>query len=336
MIIVSGCPRSGTSLMMDTLRTALGDDRILGAKFPQEHTPKKGPNESSSRFAARKYVLDKHKKSRNKQQEKTKDMNPNGFFECRYSVGGVLWHLGIEDICTPEKVCKVVSQGLIHTDPKWVDKIIYMIRHPKAVATSQEQLKRSNLPLDDLGVVHTPKMFVDTTYKAAVWLKKYSNIPIIIIDFDDLISDPDNVLSNVQEFVGEGDFSSHPVDKTLRRSKYKDIPSLLWDMAESMYEAMSKQDYDSVIKTFESNNGSIIRDSGRHACARLGRRVSYRECLNCYNNKKVAANFRLNAEKRGIVWREEPCLFECGFSCEEGFDHKTIEESISENHWEDF
>ena len=36
MIVVSGCPRSGTSLTMDCMRHAFGEDRIMGKKFPQE------------------------------------------------------------------------------------------------------------------------------------------------------------------------------------------------------------------------------------------------------------------------------------------------------------
>ena len=41
MIIVSGCARSGTSLMMDCLRVALGEDKILGHKFPHKEAIKK-------------------------------------------------------------------------------------------------------------------------------------------------------------------------------------------------------------------------------------------------------------------------------------------------------
>jgi len=40
-LIVSGYNRSGTSLMMDTCRRALGDDAIYGSKFPQQETVKK-------------------------------------------------------------------------------------------------------------------------------------------------------------------------------------------------------------------------------------------------------------------------------------------------------
>ncbi len=36
MLIISGCPRSGTSVQMDIHRAVFGEERILGAKFPQE------------------------------------------------------------------------------------------------------------------------------------------------------------------------------------------------------------------------------------------------------------------------------------------------------------
>jgi len=62
LTVVSGCPRSGTSLMMDCLRTAFGDDRIIGNKFPQEERVNLGldkhTEETDDEFAARRYVTD--------------------------------------------------------------------------------------------------------------------------------------------------------------------------------------------------------------------------------------------------------------------------------------
>jgi hypothetical protein len=34
--IVSGCPRSGTSLMMLCMSMAVGEEKIIGVKFPQK------------------------------------------------------------------------------------------------------------------------------------------------------------------------------------------------------------------------------------------------------------------------------------------------------------
>jgi hypothetical protein len=124
MIVVSGCPRSGTSLMMDCLRIAFGEDRILGHKFPQEHglleAKKQGEEESDDHYEARMYAMNRGLavSGRLNDIERSKDMNPNGFWECRYTVQGVHWHRGIEVKNTD--ICKIVSQGLFFSDPKYI------------------------------------------------------------------------------------------------------------------------------------------------------------------------------------------------------------------------
>ena len=152
MIVISGCPRSGTSLLMDCMRHTFGDDRIMGAKFPQEKNlqDKQYENEDDNAFETRMHLSsifnkDKIEKAQ-KDFELIKDMNPNGFWECRYSVAGIKWHIGFKD--NPKTIVKVVSQGLPQTDPRYVDKMIYMLREPHQVAKSQERLRR--MPFMDI------------------------------------------------------------------------------------------------------------------------------------------------------------------------------------------
>ena len=67
MIVVSGCPRSGTSLMMESLRRALGEDRILGIRFPFSDRAAKlserREDEENGEYAVRKYLMEKYQKS---------------------------------------------------------------------------------------------------------------------------------------------------------------------------------------------------------------------------------------------------------------------------------
>ncbi len=65
-IVVSGCPRSGTSLQMEIHREVHGDDAICGYQFPQEHRSeiidenlKKKENESFFTWQTRKYIIEK-------------------------------------------------------------------------------------------------------------------------------------------------------------------------------------------------------------------------------------------------------------------------------------
>ena len=110
MIIVSGCPRSGTSLMMDILRDVFGNKRILGQKFPQEFEPeKKHPFENEAQYNVRQYIF--KKLGYDKQHQETikmmKDMNPNGFWEMPYTTKGVRYRFGdierLESLLKEEK-----------------------------------------------------------------------------------------------------------------------------------------------------------------------------------------------------------------------------------------
>lgn len=335
MIIVSGCPRSGTSLMMDCIRLALGEDRIIGKKFPHEERlakfKEKADGESEEEYAIRMYGYEKFKK--HDDINSTKDMNPNGFWECRYTVQGVQWHFGID--ISSNKVCKIVSQGLFNSDPKYVDKVIYMLRHPREVAKSQEKLKRQiPIPEEDMKnnnwAVHTPEMFIRVTYQAAKWLEANPTIPIIFVKFDELLSDPDAQLKRVGEFLGEGDFYNHPIEKKLYRSKIDDsIKHELWPEAEDIYEKMCVQDYAGVIDTFTKNIKKISKDTQMFYCFRRGRPTCHSECISCMNNQNVRENFKKSAS---VDWANEPCAFECGYDYNRD-KYLTIEKSVKENFW---
>ena len=130
--------------MMDCLRMAFGDERVIGEKFPQESRIAAGlakhEEETDSEFEARQYIRDLFNPNAQKDFTITKDMNPNGFWECRYSVQGIKWHMDMPKI--DKQICKIVSQGLINSNPNYIGKIIYMLRDPRQVAKSQERLKR--------------------------------------------------------------------------------------------------------------------------------------------------------------------------------------------------
>jgi len=337
MIIVSGCPRSGTSLMMDCLRLALGEDRIMGSKFPKENRGKeKLPFETDAEFDLRKYFEERlESEKKDKRKEKTLDMNPNGFWECRYTTQGISWHLGID--CPSEKICKVVSQGLIHTDPKYVDKVIYMLRDPREVAKSQENLVR-RLPFNEEDLekqglkIHSPLMFVNVTYQAIQWIKSNPQVPVIFVHYDSLLENPEEELRKVGEFLGEGDFSKHPVEKRLYRSKPEEgIENDLWAIAEEIYAKTLTKDYDGLISFYKDNVRKIKKDTMTYHCFRKGRKVVYNECIACKKDEVARNNFKKDATKRKISWISEPCVFECGIDVDH--DPITIKQSIENNFW---
>jgi len=338
LITVGGCPRSGTSLMMDCLRIAFGDDRILGHKFPQEERIAAGlekhEEETENEFEARKYLREIVRPNAAKDFEISKDMNPNGFWECRYSVRGITWHLNMPEL--DKQICKIVSQGLISSNPEFISKIVYMLRDPRQVAKSQERLKRFPFlthqeEIDSGLVVHTPEMFIAVTYQACMWLLANPEIPILTVSFDDLIMYPDETLSTIRGFLKEGDFSKHQIDPKLKRSYPQEIGNHLWEYADTIYEFMKKSEYQKVVDYFEEHRKMIFRDKVSTFCTRLRENMVYNECIHCKKSPQLIKNLIKKAEERDLAWEYEPCMFDCLTNPFE--DHISMNESVRDHHW---
>jgi len=338
MIVVSGCPRSGTSLMMDCFRIALGEDRIIGSKFPQEDkiaiALAKRENETDEELEARRYMRNIFAPNAEKDFKISKDMNPNGFWECHYTVRGIQYHIGMTDMTG--KICKIVSQGLFSSNPQYIEKIIYMLRDPRQVAKSQERLKR--LPflsheeeMNQELKVHTPEMFIHVSYQAAQWVLENPEVPIMNILFDDLIMFPNQTLDVVKKFIGEGDFSKHQIDPKLKRSYPEVISNRLWEYADTIYEYMKMQNYEKVVEYYKENAKYIHLDNVSTLCTRLHERMVYNECINCQKSKHLVKNLIKRAGEKNIAWQFEPCLFEC--LTDPLSKHISIKESVRNNHW---
>jgi len=325
--------------MMDCLRIALGDDRIIGKKFPRdsrlEQASIKQESESENDYNARMYTIKKQIDAHEQQSELTQDMNPNGFWECMYSVEGIVWHLGMT--IKPTDICKVVNQGLAKSDPKFVDKVIYMVRHPRCVAKSQEKIRRMWF-MDaqeerDLKI-HTPEMFVHTTTEVAKWFKANPEVPVKLVYFDDLITNPDKVLNEVSEFLGEGDFRNHQIEPKLNRSKAQDVDHPLWGISETIYDLLCKQDWNGIIQEYRNAHKIIVKEAAKFICHRTGKVMVYKQCEHCKANPITRYNFKLTAESKDIEWWTEPCMFECLHDVDN--PHISIEESIQNNFWMDY
>lgn len=348
MILVSGCPRSGTSLMMDIMRSVFGKDRVLGKKFPQEERAarlgKQQPGETDGQFKVRQYIEKKNRLKERLEQEmqQTKDLNPNGFWEMLYTVQGCHYRFWdrkrLEKIKKAKKpyICKVVSQGLINTDPQYVDKVIFMLRSPRAVAKSQERLKRA-FPFDkESGLtLHTPEMFLSVTYSAAQWLHEHPHIPVKTVEFDALVENPKQVLREIAAFIGEGDWADayKRINPKLRRSSTGGAHERdIWREAEDLYALMVQQDYKGVMDYIQTKGDATKKQNSQIYCSRLQTYMAYAECLSCHESENFVRNKINQAEKTNIDWRTEPCLFECGADIGRE-NYIEIEDSIKNNHW---
>jgi hypothetical protein len=355
---------------MDILREIFGDDLILGYKFPQrqrwEELEKSLAKEEDS---LRKYVLEKLKleiESNNKDFQETMDMNPNGFWECAFSVQGIryLRHMRDElnDAVENPKIVKVVSQGLLSSDVRYIDRIIFLIRNPRSVAKSQERLKREILiegadgevhNLFENMVIHSPEMFIQVSIQALMFMQENKDIPIQFIEFEDLIANPEKQINKIVDFVplpGNAQDGIDIVEPKLNRSEPEEIENDLWEDAEYVYEALlhvrylyenqKLDDLDEVIEGFleymQDPKRDINKKNTSWRCYRAKEIANYDVCQRCINDRKYRENMKLRSEAIEAEftkhWSQEPCQFECGKNPDTD-EYITVEESIANNFW---
>jgi len=256
MIVISGVPRSGTSVMTNIMLELLGEDRLIGSKFmgndkvkeiaegpmPEpipihKYLRKKKIETMQEKARKRLQIPTKVQERRNKRKKKLesmKEMNPNGFYECQFTVQGLYWRPQVHGLFAKieamekEPFCKIVSNGLLKSDPTRISKIVYMLRDPREVAKSQEKLKRpKTMPMPEGEKFHSPDFFITATVQFCRWAVQYaSEVEVLMVHHGDLLSDPEPQVQRVAEFLSVEPGNAHSVvDKKLHRSKPQPIPT---------------------------------------------------------------------------------------------------------------
>ncbi|RLC66197.1 MAG: hypothetical protein DRH97_06855 [Chloroflexi bacterium] len=348
LYVISGCPRSGTSLMMNCHRHALGEERLIGKAFSHKDARKEDQKRPAHMVAWDDYLESLNPKPE-RDKEKHIDMNPDGFWEDgRFSVRGLSYRRStkklLRQIQEAEEsfFAKIVSQGLGKTDPTYVDKVVYMLRHPRAVAKSQERLGREKFTTEDGRkfeindeVIHTPEMFINVTIIASRWFVENPEIPYIIVHFDDLIEKPEKEMERLRWFYQEGDFegAGSLVNPKLRRSYPEEIENSLWAEAEMAYNLFTGHRFDEVLRFFDDPKRLIHRESRNWPCVRYGGGANENQCTVCKSSSEFRASLITHADNEGIPWRERPCAFEVAFDVDK--ELVSIEESVAHNFWEE-
>jgi hypothetical protein len=161
--IVSGLPRSGTSMMMKVLQA--GEMEVFTDNL------------------------------------RTADEdNPKGYFELEdvkaLKDGDDAW---VKD--APGKVVKVISSLLEYLPTGYKYKIVFMRREIAEVLASQKQmLIRRGEPStqDDQKMA---EMFQEHLKRARVWLANQPNMEVLYVDYNALMADPDPAIKAVAEFL---------------------------------------------------------------------------------------------------------------------------------------
>jgi predicted AlkP superfamily phosphohydrolase/phosphomutase/Tfp pilus assembly protein PilF len=183
--IVSGIPRSGTSLMMQILESA-------GLPILTDN----------------KRAADNH--------------NPNGYYEFEKTkriANDISWLYEAKG-----KAVKIVSQLLLHLPDDLNYKIIFMQRDLKEVILSQQRMisDKNKATNADAYPVHLEIAYKKNLKRVTDWQNMKSNVGFLAINYNQLLKNPDKELSGLIEFLGlksNIETLKKNIDVTLYRSK---------------------------------------------------------------------------------------------------------------------
>lgn len=163
--VVSGLPRSGTSMMMKMLATG--------------GIPLITDNERTA-----------------------DDDNPKGYYEFepvkKMSEGDVAW---VKD--APGKVVKVISYLLQYLPPSYEYKVIFMRRAmPEILASQKKMLINRGEPTDKVSDEELAVLYEKHLEKTFNWLNQQKNFSYMEVDYNQMLKNPGSLLPQLKVFLG--------------------------------------------------------------------------------------------------------------------------------------
>lgn len=162
VIVVSGLPRSGTSMMMKML--AAGGVEILTDNI-----------------------------------RKADDDNPEGYYEVEqikelYKNARWLHH-------ARGKGVKVISFLLYHLPMAIPFKVIFMRRDMSEILASQQKMLKRSGEQDDTSDTELAKKYEEHLDKITEWIAKQRHIDCLYVNYKDVIDDPESHVQKIQRFL---------------------------------------------------------------------------------------------------------------------------------------
>ena len=162
--LVSGLPRSGTSMMMKVLEAG-------GMEIVTDNL-------------------------------RTADEdNPKGYYELEdvkaLKDGKSDW---LQD--APGKAVKVISSLLEYLPPDYKYKFVFMRREIAEILASQKQMLIRRGESSDGDDQKMAEMFQEHLKRVRVWLANQPNMEVLYVDYNALMADPDPEIKTVAEFLG--------------------------------------------------------------------------------------------------------------------------------------
>ena len=184
--IVSGLPRSGTSMMMRMLEA--GGMRILKDEI-----------------------------------RKADDDNPAGYYEFEKVKKLKKDPSWLEN--AKGKAVKIISSLLEHLPERYTYKIIFMHRNMEEILNSQRQmLIRRGEPTDEVSDEKIGKMFLKHLQKIEERLNKQSNMDVLTIHYNEILKEPAKHGEIINRFLGNALNTKNMtgvIDRTLYRQRGK-------------------------------------------------------------------------------------------------------------------
>ncbi len=184
IIIVSGLPRSGTSMTMKMLEAA-------GFNILTDHL-------------------------------RTADAsNPKGYYEFervkKLKAGDFDWLLDARG-----KVVKVISALLEFLPNQYHYKIIFMRRNMDEILSSQRQmLLRDGIADDKISDQKLADLYEDHLKKIEEWLEQQPNMETLYINYNQILSDPEVNIHQIAQFLG-GNIDIKPMLKIVDQNLYRE------------------------------------------------------------------------------------------------------------------
>lgn len=183
--VVSGLPRSGTSMMMKALEAG-GLAVVTDA------------------------------------QRTADEDNPKGYYEMervkQMDKGDTAWLADAQG-----KVVKVISALLEHLPATYTYRVIFMQRAmPEVLASQKKMLERRGEPTDRVSDEELTRLFSKHVQKVETWLRGQPNIQVLYVDYNRMLADPLPYVRQVNQFLGgvlDEQRMAEVVDPTLYRNR---------------------------------------------------------------------------------------------------------------------
>jgi Sulfotransferase domain len=163
IIVVSGLPRSGTSMMMKMLEE--GGVPILTDAI-----------------------------------RRADDDNPNGYYEFelvkKLRDGQNKWLAEAN-----HKVVKIISALLEHLPANYRYKIIFMEREPREILASQQKMLANRNEKSEIGDAEMQEQFQKHLAAIKYWLARQPNMDVMYVDYNKMIARPENYCRAIADFI---------------------------------------------------------------------------------------------------------------------------------------